>query len=223
MLAAALIATGATAAEDDPPFKIDKREFEKNIKSIALAPTESDPYLPLSEAVKAMLEQEVRARLEKRGYQVLPSTVLAGIRAEMTAQVGGAQGPESGQPDGAALSAVREHAFRELWFRHPIDAIAIPRVRVFSMPMESDRVEWHGAEQSLEHTGKKVEYAANVSVSSVVVAIFDSKDAPLYVGYGGLEPLMRREGEQLQPLPVEQLLRDEEKIRKATQMAVKAL
>lgn len=37
------------------------------------------------------------------------------------------------------------------------------------------------------------------------------------------EPMMRREGDQLQPLPAEQLLRNEEKKGKAAQTAVKPI
>jgi hypothetical protein len=215
-LAAALPLTSfAAATPEEEPFKINKRDFEKTYKVIALAPPEADPLLQLSDGVRVMLEQEVTERLEKRGYTVMPSSVLASIRAEMTTQ--------AGEPNAARQAAVREHAYRELWFRHKFDALAIMRIRVSYVPMESDRVEWDGVTQPLEHTGRSVEYAANVHVSSVVVAIYDSKDKPLYVSYGGLEPLMRREGEQLQPLPAERLLRDEEKIRKAAQMAVKAL
>jgi hypothetical protein len=221
--AALLVSVSANAAEEEQPFKLDKREFEKKYKVIALAPPESDPYLQVSDGVKAMVEQEVTARLKKRGYTVMPSSVLGGIRAEMTAQMGGASESKPGQPDAAKQAAVREHAFRELWFRHQVDAVALMRIRVFSVPAENDKVEWDGTSQSIQHSGGREEYKANVSVSSVVVAIYDPKDAPLYVSYGGIEALMSRQGEQLLPLPVEQLLRDEKKIRKAAQTAVEAL
>jgi hypothetical protein len=223
LAAAALMFASSAAAEEEEPFKINKRDFEKTFKVIALAPPEADSYLQLNDGVKAMLEQEITERLKKRGYTVMPSSVLAGIRAEMTSQVDGAKDPKTGKEDAAKQAAVREHAFRELWFRHPINAIAIIRIRAFNVPMESDRVEWDGTTQGLAHTGKSMQYKGNVNVSSVVVGIYDSKDAPLYVSFGGLEPMMKREGEQLQPLPADQLLKDEEKVRKAAQTAVKAI
>lgn len=218
LVVAALLA--CTAAADEEPFKVGKREFQKTFKVIALTPPEAEGHLHLSDAASAMLEEEVAARLEKRGYTVMPSRVLAGIRAEMTAQVGGATDPKTGQPDAAKQSAVREHAFRELWFRHQIDAVAVIRIRIFSVPVESDRLEWDGTQQKLENEGKSIQYKANASVSSVVVGIYDAKEAPLYVNYGGLEPLVRRVGDQLQPRPVDQLLIDEKRIRKAAQIAV---
>lgn len=215
-VAALLASAAAAAAEEQAPFKINKRDFEKTYKVIALAPPEADSLLQMSDGVKAMVEEEVTKRLHKSGYTVMPSSVLAGIRAEMTTQVGGAT-------DAARQAAVREHALRELWFRHPINAVAIMRIRAFNVPMENDRVEWDGVSQSVAHSGKSIQYKANINVSSVVVGIYDAKDTPLFMNYGGLEPMMRREGDQLQPLPADQLLRDEEKIRKAAQTAVKPI
>ncbi len=57
-------------------------------------------------------------------------------------------------------------------------------------------------------------------MSSVSVAFYDSTDKPLYLFFGGLEPLMYRDGEQLQPLDPAKLFLDEKKIRKAAQVAV---
>ena len=191
--------SGVAVADKDDAFQIDKRDFRKTYKVIALVPVEADPYLEMSDAVKAMLEEEVTARLEKRGYTVLPSSVLAGIREEMTAQVGGVEDPETGQVHAAKLQAVRDHAYRELWFRHAFDAVATIRVTIFQVPMESDRVEWDGTKQKLAYEGRSKKYAANINVSSVSVAIYDAASKPLYLQYGGLEPIMYRLGEQLQP------------------------
>jgi hypothetical protein len=210
----------AFAASGDEAFMVDKRDFKKTYKVIALMPVDADPYLEMSDSVAAMLEQEVVAHLQKRGYTVLPSSVLAGIRAEMAQQVGGVEDPESGQTDAAKLQAVREHSFRELWFRHQFDAVASIRVAIYRVPMESDRVEWDGAKQKLAYEGRSQKYSATVSVSSVSVGIYDSKNSPLYLNYGGLEPLMWRKGEQLEPLTPDKIFLDEKRIRKAAQMAV---
>jgi hypothetical protein len=42
----------------------------------------------------------------------------------------------------------------------------------------------------------------------------------LYQHYGGLEPIMWRQGEQLQPLSADKLFLDEKLIRRAAQIAV---
>ena len=85
--------TAAAAKSDDAYLLVKKRDFKKTYKVIALAPVDADPYLEMPDSVAAMLEQEVTARLQKRGYTVIPSSVLAGIRKTMEAQVGGLAHP----------------------------------------------------------------------------------------------------------------------------------
>jgi hypothetical protein len=216
----ALFWSTPAAADKDDAWLINKRDFKKTSTTVALVPVDADAFLEMPDRVAAMLEEEVTARLQKRGYTVLPSSVLAGIRDEMAKQVGGTTDPETGRVDTEKLKAVREHAFRELWFRHPFDAVATIRVMGYQVPMESDRVEWDGAKAKLAYEGRSKKYSANVLVSSVSVAFYDSASKPLYLCYGGLEPLMWRQGEQLQPLTPDKLFLDEKRIRKAAQIAV---
>jgi hypothetical protein len=219
LLCLVLVGSAAAASKDDA-FFVNKRDFKKTYPVIALAPVDADPYLDMPDSVAAMLEQEVTARLQKRGYTVIPSSVLAGIRKTMEAQVGGLQHPETGEVDLAKQQAVREHAFRELWFKQQFDALATISVTVHAVPMESDRVEWDGTKQKLTYEGRGKKYSAKVAVSSVSVAIYDSANKPLYLYYGGLEPLMYRQQEQLEPLTADKFFLDEKLIRKAAQIAV---
>ncbi len=213
-------AASAFAAEKDDAFKIDKRTFKKDYKVVALAPVDAEPYLQMPESAKAMIEQEITARLQKKGYTVIPSSVLAGIRKTMEAQVGGTTNEETGREDLARVQAVREHAFRELWFQQTFDALVLMRVSITSVPMESDRVEWDGAKARLYYEGRGKKYSANVAVSSVALGFYDSTMKPIYMYYGGLEPLMYRTGESLEPLTADKLFLDEERIRKAALTAV---
>jgi len=216
-----LLLTGAAVpAKDDDPYRIDKRTFRKEYKTIALAPVDAEPYLEMPDSVAVMIEQEVTARLQKRGYTVIPSSVLAGIRKTMEAQVGGIEDPETGKVDYAKSQAVRAHAFRELWFRQQFDALATMNVSITTVPMESDRVEWDGTKRRIERDGRSKKYSATIAVSSVTVAIYDSANKPLYVAYGGLEPLMYRSDEQLLPLSPDKFFSDEKIIREAAQIAV---
>jgi len=215
-----LLAGTAAAASKDDAFTIDKRTFKKQVRVIALAPVDADLYFEMPDSVAAILEQEVTARLQKRGYTVIPSLVLAGIRKKMAAQVGGIEDPETGQINFARYQAVRNHAFRELWFQRQFDALAIIRVSVTRVDMESDRVEWDGVKQKIVHSGRSKKYAATTSVSTVSVAIYDSANKQMYLSFGGLEALVSRVDEQLLPLPVKQLFLDEKRIRKAAQIAV---
>jgi hypothetical protein len=220
VLLVAALANVARAADEVEPFKVDQRSFKKNYPIIALAPVDAAAYLEMPDSVAAILEEEITERLEKEKFTVIPSSRLATIRATMTDQVGGLEHPATGQIDPARLQAVRDHAFRELWFQEKFDALGVISVATFQMPIRSDRVEWDGVEQRIEREGRSRDYTANISVSSVMFTLYDSTNTPIYVAYGGLEPLMYRDGDQLMPLDKNQLFQDEDKIREAAEIAV---
>lgn len=217
---AMLYAATAAMAADDAAFLVDKKQFKQQVRTIALTPVEADGYFELPDGVAALIEREVTGRLEKEGYTVIPGSVLAGIRRTMEQQVGGITDAATGELDLARAQAVRTHAFRELWFQRDFDALANIRVSISRVPVENDRVEWHGTEQDIPHEGRSPKYTAKVYVSSVAVGIYDATFKPLYLNYGGLEPLMHRAGEQLEALPNDRLFRDQKKIREAIKIAV---
>lgn len=216
----AFVATTSIAADDVSPFLIDKRDFKKQYKTIALSPVEAVASLKMPDAVAGMIEEEVTRHLQKRGYTVLPSSVLGGIRAAMEAQVGGVHDPATGEVDSAKLKAVRSHAFRELWFQHAFDAVATIKIDVLKTRFEKDRAEWDGAKQKIEHEGRDRGYAGDIVVTSVSIAVFDSTDKLKYQNYGGLEVLQTREDALLVPIPAENFFSDEKRIRKAAQIAL---
>ncbi len=210
----------AAAADKDSPFFIDKRDFKKQYKTIALGPVDSDPLLKMPDSVSALIEQEVVKHLQKRGYTVIPTSVVGDIRITMEAQVGGFEDPETGRVDTAKVQAVRSHAIRELWFRHKLDAFATIRVSATRIPVENDNAKWDGVKQKLERDGRRQNYTAQIFVSSVSFAVYDQTNKLKYLNYGGLEVLMRRSGEELVAIPAEQYFKDEKRIRKATQIAM---
>lgn len=214
-----LVSPGFAAKKDDAYLAEDKRDFRKTYKVIALAPVDAEALLEMPDSAAAIIEQEITARLQKRGYTVIPSSVLGGIRREMEAQVGGTTTAD-GEVDLAKLQAVREHSLRELWFRESFDALATMRVGIYRVPMESDRVEWDGTKAKIRYEGRGQKYSANISVSSVSLAMYDSTNKPIYLFFGGLEPLMYRNDEQLEPLDASEYFKDEELIREAAQIAV---
>lgn len=214
-----LLLSPVLAAKKDDAYLVDKRQFKKTYKVIALSPVDADAALKMPDSAKAIIEQEITARLQKRGYTVIPSTVLGAIRQRMEELVGGTVN-EDGDVNIEKLKAVREHALRELWLRESFDAVATMRVVPYTVPMESDSVEWDGTKARLKYEGRTKRYSAKISVSSVSLAIYDSTRKPVFLFYGGLEPLMWRNGEQLEPLDASEYFKDEELIRDAAKIAV---
>ncbi len=221
LTAMSLLASGVAASADpDEAYMVDRRQFKKTYKTIALAPVYADPYLKMPSSIADLLEKEVTAYLKKEGFTVIPSSVLAGIRSQMTEQVGGYATADASEVDVAKAKAVRDHSVRELWFKEDFDALVSIRVTITRMPIESDRIEWDGAKQKIETKGRGRKYTAQIPVSSVSVGFYDVSDKPLYLAYGGLEALMYRDGEQLQPFDVDRFFKDEKRIRRAAKLAV---
>ena len=218
---ATLLVSGFAQAQDpNDAFTVDRRSFKDNYPVIALAPIDAVPYLQMPDSVAEMIEAELTERLEKEKFTVIPSSRLAAIRARMEEQVGGITDPATGEIDADKQAAVREHAFRELWFQEEFDALAIARVSIYQVPIESDNVEWDGVKQRIERKGRSRDYRANISVSSITFGMYDATNKPIYTWYGGLEPLMYRDGEQLIPLEPAQFFLDEDKVLEAAEIAV---
>ena len=210
----------ALAARTDEAFFISKRDFKKQYKTIALSPVDADAVFGMPDSVAVMIEEEITKHLEKRGYTVLPSSVLADIRKTMEEQVGGVTNAETGETDMAKLQAVRTHAFRELWFRHDIDAVATIRLSVSMAQFAKDRAEWDGVKQKIEHEGRDKGYGGTIAASSIGFAVYDHTDKIKYQHYGGLEVLQMRIDARLEPIPAERYFSDEKRVRKAAQVAV---
>ena len=177
----------------------------------------------MPDSVAAMIEAEITTHLQKRGYTVIPSSVLADIRKEMEKQVGGISDPKSGQTDLAKSQAVRSHSFRELWFRHKPDAVAVMRLSMSNANFAKGRAEWDGVKQKVESEGRDKGYGGGIAASSVSFAVYDKADRAKYVYYGGLELLQRRVDASLEPIPAEKYFADEKRIRKAAKIAVSAI
>ncbi|MFK7829596.1 MAG: hypothetical protein AB8B57_07455 [Congregibacter sp.] len=217
------ISSLALAADKYDPYFIEKRALKKEYKRIALAPVESGASLAMPESAKQAIEKQITQHLKKRGYIVIPSSILADIRKTMVDQVGGFRDPNTGEIDAAKVSAVRDHSWRELWFRHDFDAVATTRVAIINAPIENDKAEWDGVSQKVKKKGRGLKYTATVAASTVTLSIYDERERPLYVNYGGLEVLMMREKTEFKPLDPSTFFQDEKRIRKAVSIAVKPI
>ncbi len=210
-------------AEKYDPFSADKRTFKKEYQRIALAPVEAAAALEMPDSAKQMIEEEITRHLEKRGYTVIPSTVLKDIRRTMVEQVGGLADPTTGELDMDKVMAVHRHSLRELWYRHDFDALATARIGMVQAEIENDKAEWDGTSQKLKKEGGGLKYTASAAASTLTFSIFDETEQPVFVNYGGLEVLVMRVKQQLQPLDSSEYFHDEKRVRKAAQLALKPI
>ena len=90
-------------------------------------------------------------------------------------------------------------------------------------PFEDDRVEWDGVKAKIEKKGRNRGYRGTIITSSVSFEVYDQTDRLLYVNFGGIEPLQRRDGAQLIPIESDALFTNEKTVRKAAQIAMKPI
>lgn len=221
-----IFAPFADAAKDEA-YKIKKKEFKKQIETIALAPPEALQQLTLPPGSGILIEQEISRALSRKGFTVLPSSVLQTIRDTMKQQVGGYKQPD-GSDDLDKMRAVREHSLRELLFQHPVDAVLGIHVRLVAAPFENDKAKWDGITQKVQKSDNSLydlmgggKYSGNIGAASLRLSFWDRSENLLYSHAGGIELVMMRNGKRLEPLPTAGLLKDEKRIKSSVKIALK--
>ncbi len=219
-----ICAASATYAAESP-YVIDKRTFKKTIKTLAITPAEAAAALNMPEEIGHMLETEVARRLERLGYQLIPVDNYRSIRDRMEQQVGGYAIAGSEELDKDKMSAVREHSYREMLYRHDMDAMVTVQVHHIGAPFEKNKASWDGVDQKISRTKgtRNQKFSGTAGASSLQVSIFNRSDELLFSARGGIEVVMHLDGEALAPMPTEQLFLDEKRLLKSVRLALKEL
>ncbi len=229
IISLALVAqNGFAASTKDAFIGIKKKTLKKEYRYLAVAPLDASPALKMPDAVRRRMEEDIVARLKKEGFKVLPPEVMRNIRQHMRNLV--AVGDNPGKEDAAKVAAVRDHSYRELMYRHPINGIVSVRVHPVSAPFMDDKAQWHGTSQKIKHRGDGLmkfitgkNYGGNIAASTLKIAIWDRQETLLYSWFGGIEVLMQRNAKSLEQIPPDQYWRDEKRIRNAVKLALKPL
>ncbi len=213
--------SGPAAAADDSPFRVDEKQFQRQIKHVALAPLNVVAYFDLAEATQRELEAEATAILTKKKFDVLPVDVYRAIRDTMIDRVGGIRDAK-GDYYPQRVAVVWDHSKRELLFRNAVDGIVTVSIAIVQATFQNDRAEWDGVKQKVKSKGGG-KYGGPISAASVRVAVVDRQDRVLFSNGGGIELLQERVGGQLHPVPKEGLLKDNRQLMQALEIALKPL
>jgi hypothetical protein len=100
---------------------------------------------------------------------------------------------------------------------------------VVPAPFANDKAKWHGTSQKIEHEGDGFfgtvmgkDYGGHIAASSIRILISDRTRKIMYNWSGGVEVMMQRNGEKLEPLPRERLWQEEKRVEKAIELALKS-
>ena len=211
----------ALQAADDSPYAIEKREFKKRIKSVALTPLYAPDIFKLDAATRAMIEAEATERMAKTKLKALPIATYAELRQTMADQIGGLASAD-GEVDAQREAIVWDHAKREMRMRHDVDGFAEISIRMVNAAFKADRAEWDGVKAKVKSSGGGNKYEGSIAAASFQLAIFDRNDNLLYSSRGGIEVMQERQGSRLF-LRDGKFLQDEKRVKKAIREAFKEL
>lgn len=222
-VAVTVSALGATSVygADESPFLIDKKDFSKQVTSVAVAPLNVVAIFELSDATTQMLEAETARLMAKKKLEVLPVDVYRNIRDVMSDRVGGIRNA-AGAYDAARVAVVWDHSKREVLLRHPVNAILTVSITMVDAPFKDDRAAWDGIKQKVQSKGGG-KFSGTIRAASMRASIIDRQDNLLFSSSGGIEVLQDRVGSQLIPRPTEAMLKDDKRLMKALEIALDPL
>lgn len=213
-------------------FEVPRDEILAKVHRVGLMPmTLAEDFKDRNE-VKTRYEELLTERLQKLGWEVVPSAKYDELLLQLKREIGGYHDPFTGEVDVEKRKAVSEHAQREFYRLHQLDAALSPAIRRVSAYWSHNFAMWHGVEEA--STGKEGFWAAMNSPSatgtipalSLVVGLFGADDKMMYGRFGGIQlaSYVGRGGVGgFVDIPPELLLRDPVRDARAADLALEPL
>lgn len=223
------------------PFYLPQEEFYKKIKIIAVTVEIRDGIVDDPKPAIARLESLIEAKLREAGFLVVSAQETYALWHRLVGEVGGLSNPVTGQRDSAKIQIVREQLRHEL--RNKFKADALLTAVIFSMRIEtlwryeSGYLRWHGTSEKIAGVTDQVTdllygsltWGLVRSIPETLLAlslIFDVNDmsgALLYSKVGGIQVLEKISGGRVVPVPKEEILTNEERIRESVDIVLRPL
>ena len=230
-IAAALInacATGPKVAPQADPWQIDKNDFLRYAKIIAVA----DVYLPGGmedpEAIKNNFHDRIVTKLRASGYTVVHPQEYKTNWNRAVEDLGGIEDTTAiGQnPRTIAMAMVRTLDELDAGFR--LDGVLVPSVVVVEAPFASGVAAWDGARQPIKAGGAVKSFFAGspegtLGALSLSVTLVSPHGNVLMQSAGGIEVLSRLDGDDFVLVPRSELFTDQERIDKSVDIALNPL
>ena len=208
---------------NDAYLGMKKKNFHKEFTHLAVMPVVSAPVVGLPDSMKQLITQEVLKKLAKSKFNTLEPKQVQLIQDQITNLY-----PASEQKTNVSL--IGDHTVRELFFRHPVDGLVSIQVLAMAAPFAKDKAEWGGTSQKIKHSGDGFlaavtgkSFSGYVAASAIRVVISDRTGKPVYNWSGGVEVMMRRNGQKFEALPKDGLWQNEKRVLKAIKYALKPI
>lgn len=231
-IVAVAVLTGAgcaTTASIYNPFKGDQEKFFTSTEIIAIAPLVFPVELSASKQRISQFESLVANKLSKAGFSVVRSHEYRDIWERENQLLGGCFDPVTGTIDQAKYRSVQERTCQQLEKKFNADAILFLEILAVKANFWQFRAEWDGAEESFDDRQGLVKFfdtsttRGTVGALSIKATIKDMDGIALYVNQGGIQVLSRYGSGGFSPVPVNELLTNEERNVGAVDIALEPL
>ena len=218
-----LAAPSQAVNSNDAYVGLKKKNFKKEFTYLAVMPVVAVPSVALPDTTKEIIAREVLKKLTKSKFKILKPETVQLIQDQFKSLY-------SAEEQKTNISLIGDHAARELFFRHPVDGLVSIQVLAVAAPFIKDKAEWAGTSQKVKHTGDGFlaavtgkSFSGYIAASEVRVVISDRAGNPVYVWSGGVEVMMRRNGQKFEALPKDSLWLNEKRVVKAIKYALKPI
>ncbi|NIM49877.1 MAG: hypothetical protein GTN62_02905 [Gemmatimonadales bacterium] len=235
----ALVGTGCSAASRYDPFLIPAEELYQSVEIIVVTPVHVAAEVELHEDALASVDSLVDAALRSAEFSVIPARQYAEIWDRIVLELGGLFDPHTGERDELKFQDAREQLVGELEERFDPGALLYLEIVEVDAPFADGVARWDGTVQAVTPFGLRVLDAVGaalidtqgflpegtVRALSLELIIEDMSGAELYVNFGGmqvLETIGEGIGERT-PVPASELCADQQRNRKAVEIALAPL
>ena len=215
---AAICAIGVACATGYDPFKVPAERLREGVDTVALRPLAVHPDLVDPQRLRALIEPRAVAMLSEGGFEVVPPEEWERRWLATAREVGEIWNPISGARDDARYDAVMSAVRHDLAVERGVDAVV--ELHLFAEKVEASgwsprlcgvqrEVYWPGREFPL---GSRVTLAYGLCVG---VRVHDLDEREIYSIRHGLEFVDTYALQTNARLPLDQRLRDPERIEEA--------
>jgi hypothetical protein len=221
-------ASGPKVAGYTDPWQVDKKEFLRYAKVIALADVYLPDGMPDPEPITQNFGDLIESRLRAAGYTVFRPQQYKTTWDRIVASMGGISDSLGTGHDPRKMAQAMSQTLDELDAGFDLDAVLVPRIVVVEAVFASGRAAWDGATQSVRVGGAVKGFFSGspegtLGALSLSVALTSPHGRTLFAHAGGIEVLSKIEGKTFVPVSRAELFTDQERIEKSVDLALRPL
>jgi len=211
------------------PFRIPDSELRERVQTIALAPLRVSPWLAEPAFARAQIETLAAARLVAGDFKVVPSAEMERLWRSIAADVGNLFDPESGEVDDEHWEAVEAAVYRDLQSEHGVDAILYLRIGSVDLHIPPPNPLYCGIQDSIYWPNRNLGFSEYTKAKRsptlaralcLNVSLYDMEERMIYGMRSGLELIETFASQTKAKRPLEERLRDPERLERAIEAAI---